>query len=178
MHYGGADVYTGSSLGALSPAAVNYGNCPSGGGFAANFEATKGTTYRLFVDGCCDKPQGTFTLTVSLRDAAPPTLVSVAPASRKKNVSPKANVTATFSKAMDAASFDPTSGHLSLARKGSSRAVPVKVYLDAAKTKVSLDPDRKLRPGATYVATLSSGAQDTAGNTLATGKTWQFTIKR
>ena len=127
---------------------------------------------------CCDKPQGTFTLSVSLRDAAPPALVSGAPTDRKKNVSPKANVTATFSEAMDAASFDPTSDHLSLARKGSSRAVPAKVYLNSAKTKVSLDPGRKLRLGETYVATVRAGAKDATGNTLATGRTWRFTIRR
>lgn len=178
MRYGGADVYTGSSLGSLSPVAVDYGNCPSGGGFAAYFEATKGTTYRLFVDGCCDRPQGTFTLSVGLRDSTPPTIVGVAPANRKKNVSPKADVMATFSEAMDAASFDAASGRLSLAKKGSSRAVPARVYLNAAKTKVILDPERKLRPGATYVATLRDGAKDAAGNTLATGRTWRFTIKR
>ncbi len=178
MHYGGADVYTGSSLGALSPVAVNYANCPSGGGIAANFEATKGTTYRFFVDGCCDKPQGTFTLFVGLRDTTPPTLKGFTPANREENVSPKANVTANFSEAMDKGSFDEISGHLSLARKGSSGAIPAGIYLNAAKTKVTLNPDRKLRPGATYVAKLRAGARDEAGNALTAGKTWRFTVKR
>ena len=72
------------------------------------------------------------------------------------------------------AGFKPTA----LVRKGSTRAIAARLYLNAKKTKATLDPDRKLRPGATYVATLRAGAKDEAGNALATGKTWRFTIKR
>ena len=79
---------------------------------------------------------------------------------------------------MDADSLDAASGRLSLARKDSARATAAGICLNAAKTKVTLDPDRKLRPGATYVATLGAGAKDEGGNATATGRTWRVTIKK
>ena len=71
-----------------------------------------------------------------------------------------------------------------LKKAGTSTSVGATVTYDAAARKATLDPKAGLTRGATYVATVSSGAKDLAGNALdqnaATSgsqpKTWKFTI--
>jgi hypothetical protein len=113
-------------------------------------------------------------------DTTAPTVNSVSPTGKK--VSPRANVTATFSEAMDGASVEAP-GTFTL-KKGAT-TVPATVTYDPNTRKATLDPSRKLRSGATYVATGTPAAKDLAGNALdqdpnTTGeqsRSWRFRVR-
>ena len=77
-----------------------------------------------------------------------------------------ANVTATFSEAV-------LPGTISLVLQAGATTVPATATYDVASRIVTLDPSSNLAAGTTYTATLS-GAQDLAGNTMAS-TSWSFT---
>ncbi|CAA9473963.1 MAG: BNR repeat domain protein [uncultured Rubrobacteraceae bacterium] len=113
---------------------------------------------------------GAVTVTV---DKTAPTVLATTPAG--KNVTRTANVTATFSEAMDEASVE-SAGTVKLVKKGTTQAVAAVVTYDPATKKATLDPNKSLTGGATYAATVSTGAKDSAGNAL-TAKVWGFRVK-
>ena len=91
---------------------------------------------------------------------------------------------AAFSEGMDEASVG-AQGAFTLKKKGSAKAVSATVSYDADTRKATLDPARNLRSGATYVARVSTGATDPAGNALdqdsstagSQPKTWSFKVR-
>jgi TolB protein len=107
-------------------------------------------------------------------DVAAPEVGRVTPAEGARNVSPRANVTAAFSEAMDTSTLDRTT--FSLRKKGAA-GVAARVSYAAAAQRAVLNPVDALRPGTTYVATVA-GVEDLAGNALTAGKTWSFTVRR
>jgi hypothetical protein len=125
----------------------------------------------------------TATVSITVRDVTAPTVSATSPASGATGVSPRANVTATFSEAMKASSI--ITNTFRLYKTGSTTAITATVTYDAATKRATLDPGANLRRGATYRAVVSAGARDLAGNTLdqnpsVTGnqqKVWSFTIK-
>jgi N-acetylglucosamine-6-sulfatase len=111
-------------------------------------------------------------------DTIRPTVTAVAPLG--KRVSPTANVYATFSEEMDANTLITDSATLkstNIVLKKGTTMVAAKVTLDSTGIKATLNPNRNLREGAIYTATVSSGAQDLAGNTLV-ARSWRFTVRR
>lgn len=62
--------------------------------------------------------------------------------------------------------------------------VPAAVRYDATYKRAILDPSANLQSGATYTATITTGAKDLAGNALdqnpavsgSQAKTWSFTV--
>ena len=179
-------VYTGGALNALSRIADNNNRCPSGFGSKVTFNAQAGTSYKIAVGDAGGARENTFTLKLDGQppDSAAPTVTGVTPPDLKKNVSRKVNVTATFSEAMDGASVeavDPTTlkpTAFTLKRQGSSTPVAATVGYDATTRKATLDPANKLKRGATYIATVTTGAKDEAGNALDQSKVWKFRVKR
>ncbi|CAA9384187.1 MAG: Bacillolysin precursor (Neutral protease) [uncultured Rubrobacteraceae bacterium] len=123
-----------------------------------------------------------YTCEGAANDTTPPTVKSHTP-TRTLNVSPNANVTATFSEEMKAGTINKDT--VKLVRKGSTTRVGASLSYDANSRKVVLDPRRTLKAGATYKATVTTGAEDLAGNSLdqtptLTGnqmKVWRFKIK-
>ncbi|WP_119065885.1 Ig-like domain-containing protein [Rubrobacter indicoceani] len=107
-------------------------------------------------------------------DTVNPGVSSVTPAHLEKKVAPTANVTATFSEAMNANTLNKTT--FKLVRKGTRTAVGAGVSL--AGNRAVLNPNRNLVRGATYTATVTTGARDLAGNPLSASKTWTFTVKK
>ncbi len=114
-------------------------------------------------------------------DTTKPKVVVAAPA---KEASSGANVTAAFSESIAPGTIDPAT--FTLVRKGTTRAVPAEVTYSAAAKKATLDPSKGLKRGAVYRATVTTGAEDLAGNALdqdpnRTGgqqKAWSFTVRR
>lgn len=102
-------------------------------------------------------------------DTTAPTVSFTAPADTAINVALNANVTATFSEAMDAATITATTFTLTQA------GVPVDGAVTYAGTVAVFNPTSNLSSSLPYVATVSTGAKDVAGNALAAAKTWSFT---
>jgi hypothetical protein len=109
-------------------------------------------------------------------DYTAPTVNQVSPQGTR--VSPRANVTATFSEAMNAQTF--TTNTFTLKRKGAAYPVSATVSYDDAGEKAILDPSHKLRRGAVYIATIRGGmcgVKDEAGNPLAANEIWGFRVR-
>jgi hypothetical protein len=117
-------------------------------------------------------------------DTTKPRVVGAVPAVGSKEVSRGAKVTATFSEQMGPASIDDAT--FELVRKGTTRAVPAEVTYNAAAKKAILDPTKSLKRGAVYRATVTTGAEDLAGNGLDQApdrageqrKAWSFAVRR
>jgi uncharacterized repeat protein (TIGR02543 family) len=107
-------------------------------------------------------------------DANAPTVLRTTPAGTR--VAPTANVTATFSEAMDRTSLTRTT--VKLVRRGTTAAIPASVTVSQDGKSVTLNPTRPLRRGTRYTATVTTGAKDLAGNPLAANKAWSFTVRR
>ncbi|WP_236782970.1 CBM96 family carbohydrate-binding protein [Arthrobacter sp. QXT-31] len=107
-------------------------------------------------------------------DTTAPTVTATSPAAETTGVAMTANVTGTFSEAMDTATL--TSDTFAL-RTGTT-TVPAEVTYNSTDRVATLNPDADLTAGTTYTATIKSGTagvKDAAGNALATDRTWQFT---
>jgi subtilisin-like proprotein convertase family protein len=177
-----ADYEPGESLPTPAPA----------GPYSTSLSAFDGTDpngqWQLFVQDDAAGATGFFTnrfqlqiSTVPKPDTTAPTVESIAPTG--KDVSPKANLRATFSEAMDQATI--TKSTFKLVKKGTTRKIAATVSYDAATNKAILNPAKNLKRGAAYKATVTTGAKELAGNRLdqkpgVSGnqqKVWVFTVK-
>jgi hypothetical protein len=104
-------------------------------------------------------------------DTTPPTVSSFTP--QATGVAVGANVTATFSEAMDASTISGST--FTLKKTSDSSAVAASVSYNAADNTATLNPTNDLAPGTEYTATVTTGVKDLAGNPLASEKTWSFT---
>jgi subtilisin family serine protease len=109
-------------------------------------------------------------------DKTKPTVKSVGPPRGATGIPVTANVFATFSERMNPSTV--TKGTVKLVRKGTTTPVAASVTYDAALSRAKLDPSFALRRGATYVATVTIGVRDLAGNPMTASKTWSFTVRR
>ena len=120
----------------------------------------------------------------SLNDTTPPKVTSTVPPATATGVAPGANITATFSEAMDASTINGTT--FKLMKAGTTTLVRAVVTYDPNTNKAILNPDANLALGTKYKAVVTTGAKDVAGNPLdqdqdpSNGlqqKGWSFTIK-
>ena len=121
-------------------------------------------------------------------DGTTPTVISTSPANNTTGIA-TANVTATFSEDMMASSIITPATTFKLVKlnaDGTTTRVTAAVSYDAATTKQAiLDPTNNLDLGGTYKATVTTGAQDLAGNALDQkpniagnqSKSWKFTVQ-
>jgi hypothetical protein len=110
-------------------------------------------------------------------DTTPPTVTAVSPADGATGVSASANVTATFSEAVDPPTV--TSATFTLVEQGTTTPAPAAVTYNSGSLTAVLNPSGNLVAGKTYTATVKSGAggvKDVAGNALAADKVWSFTV--
>ncbi len=108
-------------------------------------------------------------------DTTPPTITSKSPAPGATGVSSAANVTATFTEAMEASSISGATMEL---RTASNQLVGAAVSYNAASRTTTLNPTASLAFAATYTARVKGGAtgvKDAFGNPLAADVTWSFT---
>ena len=97
-------------------------------------------------------------------------VASVTPANNATSVAVTSAVTATFNEAMNAGSITNSTFTL-VPQGGSAVAATVSYAADVA----TLTPTASLSNNTTYTATITTGAQSTAGTTLTTNYTWSFT---
>lgn len=102
-------------------------------------------------------------------DTAAPTVSSTSPANAATAVARNANVVATFSEDMAAATIVAANFTL---MQGATAVAGVVSY--AAKV-ATFNPASDLAASTTYTATISVNAKDVAGNALAAAKVWTFT---
>jgi N-acetylglucosamine-6-sulfatase len=120
-------------------------------------------------------------------DTTAPTVISTSPANNTTAIATDP-VTATFSEDMKASSIITPATTFKLVKlnsDGTTTKVTATVTYDTATKKATLDPASDLSSGQTYKATVTSGAQDLAGNALDQkpniagnqSKSWKFTVQ-
>ncbi|WP_264353863.1 beta strand repeat-containing protein [Pseudarthrobacter sp. MM222] len=139
-----------------------------------------GTTYRATLTGggadirdAADNPLDTSSWTfTTATDSTAPTLSTRTPAAGATAVAAGANISATFSEAVQA-----VSGTTFTLADAAGNTVAGTVSYDAAARIATLNPEADLASGSTYTATLTGGAtaiRDAADNPLETAS-WSFT---
>ncbi len=108
-------------------------------------------------------------ITGTSADTTAPTVSAVVPADTATGVAVNASVTANFSEAIDPATMTTTTFTL---KQGTTSVASAVTLVDTVAT---LKPASNLTNSTLYTATITTGAADLAGNTLAVSKTWTFT---
>jgi Tol biopolymer transport system component len=157
---------------------------------AASAQTTSQTALRrLTTDGLSTDPDWADTPA----DTTPPKVKSISPANTATLIAPGANVTATFSEAMDASPTatdgDPstiTGTTFKLTKAGTTTAIGAVRSYNATSKTATLNPNANLQLGTKYKAVVTTGTQDVAGNRLdqdqdpSNGlqqRSWTFTIR-
>jgi len=109
--------------------------------------------------------------TTGAPDVVPPTVIATDPLNAAIGVAFDKKVSATFSELMDSLSTT-TSFTLTNTTLGGTAITGTVSY---SGTTALFTPAANLAPGTTYTATITKGAKDLAGNTLANNYTWNFT---
>jgi subtilisin family serine protease len=104
-------------------------------------------------------------------DTTSPRVTSTVPKATATGVAPGANITATFSEAMDAVTTDGDPNTINgstfkLFKAGTTNLIPAVVTYDASAKKAILNPNANLQRGTRYKAAVTTGAEDLAGNHL------------
>jgi hypothetical protein len=102
-------------------------------------------------------------------DITAPLVNSETPSNGSSNVVLNSKLTVTFNEAMSAASINTVSFQL---KQG---ATPISGTVSYAGGIATFTPTTGLAPLTTYTATISTGAQDLAGNPLVSATVWSFT---
>ena len=135
--------------------------------------------------------QRSFAVDTVKPDTVKPWVTSTVPAANATRVAPGANITATFSEAMDATTTDGdpntiNSSTFKLFKAGTTTVIPAVVTYDPNTNKAILNPNANLKLGTKYKAAVTTGAKDLADNQLdqdqdpSNGlqqKGWSFTIR-
>ena len=113
---------------------------------------------------------GTASLTIQMySDVTPPSILSVSPVSGATDVALSSPVTVTFSEAMDnttvtGATFTVTAG-----------GTPVPGTVGYSGTTATFTPTGNWNYSTSYAATVTTGAEDLAGNAIVSDYAWGFT---
>jgi hypothetical protein len=120
-------------------------------------------------------------------DGLGPTVTTVVPQEDATDVDVAADVTATFSEAMDETTLIDADGdgNFTLKKTSDNSLVGADVSYNATDKKATLNPDADLAYSTSYTATVTTGAKDAAGNALDQepttdgdqAKTWTFTTE-
>ena len=106
-------------------------------------------------------------------DTAAPAVNGATPEDGAAGVAPTDNIEATFSEAMDPDTLNHDT--FTLVEQGRATPIEATVTYDGVTKKATLDPDTDFQADATYTATVNTGAEDAAGDPLATYMVWSFT---
>src|SRR4030042_317328 len=101
-----------------------------------------------------------------------PTVTFVTPANTETGVPINRKITATFSEAMDPATINTATFTVT---EAGTRAVTGTVTYDGTNHIAIFTPDSDLTPNTTYIGTITTGAKNPAGVSLAIPFVWIFT---
>ncbi len=107
--------------------------------------------------------------TGTLADVTAPTVMSTVPANAATGVAFNTKVSATFSEAMDPSTITATTFTL---KQGATAITGLVTYVG---TTATFSPAANLLPNLVYTGTITTGAKDLAGNSLASDFVWSFT---
>jgi acid phosphatase type 7 len=146
------------------------------GGYAWEFRPRAGDAFTDSGSGQCHGAPGS-------ADSTPPTVTQVSPLENAPDVSTNTTVTANFSETMKAATINATT--FTLTNTANNSQLPATVSYNETNNTATLTPSSALANSTTYLATVSAGAQDLAGNALDQdpntadnqAKTWTFTTE-
>ena len=150
---------------------------------ASKYPASSPTAVKSIVMNSGKKVAATTGKTVTgkmadARAALYPRVTATSPTAGATGVVRSANVTATFSEAMNATTIGTTT--FKLVKAGTTTPVGATVGYDAQAKKATLNPSVDLAPGATYTATVKGGASGVKnaapGDPMVANKTWKFTV--
>ena len=105
-------------------------------------------------------------------DTTPPTVISTNPANSAVSVATNQKVTAIFSEAMDSTTITGTT--FTVTGPGLTPVAGTVTYSIVGAT-ATFTPTSALATGVLFTATITTGAEDLAGNPLAAVFTWTFT---
>ena len=114
-----------------------------------------------------------WTFTTASTACAPPTVISVAPPNGSSDICPSTLVIATFSEAMNPATIISPATTFTLTASGTP--VAGTVTYDVSSYAATFTPTSPLALDTLYTATITTGAQDLAGDPLASNYVWTFT---
>ena len=104
------------------------------------------------------------------RESLPPNVDSTSPTHNANGVAVGASITATFSEAMQASTINATTFTL-------DNGVTGTVSYDGGSATATFTPTSNLDYDTTYTATITTGAEDLAGNGLLAPYLWTFTTQ-
>lgn len=146
--------------------------------FSPSSNLTLSTVYTATITTGAKDPSGnplasnyvwTFTTAASAcATPPPPAVISATPPNGAVGVCPKAVITATFNEAMNPVTINMTTFTVAPGVTGT-------VTLDGTGKIAAFTPSSSLALSTTYTATITTGAQDLAGNPLAANYVWSFT---
>ncbi len=113
-----------------------------------------------------------WSFTTSTTACAAPKVISVAPPNGTTGICPNTVVTATFSDAMKSSTINSTT--FTLTGPGLTPVAGVVTYV-ASSDVATFTPTNPLALSTLYTATITTGAQDLAGDPLASNYVWSFT---
>ena len=115
-----------------------------------------------------------WTFTTASIACVPPTVVSVAPPNLAVGICPNTLIVATFNQAMNPATINTTT--FTLTSPGTPPvAVAGTIVYNPAIYAATFTPTNPLALNTLYTATITTGAQDLAGDSLAANFVWTFT---
>ncbi len=116
--------------------------------------------------------EGTATTTTTIVESSnAPTVASTSPSDEATGVSVFADITVTFSKALDITTLTNASFTLASNEAAVSGGI---TFSNGSKT-VTFDPTSTLSYGTTYTATISASVTDSSGVSMSAPYTWSFT---
>ncbi len=113
---------------------------------------------------------GFFDIFLYESESLPPNVISTSPADSATHVAVDAVMTATFSEAMNASTIDINTFTV-------DNGVTGTVSYDANSTTATFTPTSDLNYDTTYTATITTDAEDVAGNGLQADYSWSFTTQ-
>jgi methionine-rich copper-binding protein CopC len=177
--------------GAAVPASVSYNAATAVATLVPSAALLPSSTYTATVRGGAVDPvikdvagnrlpaDSTWSFTTAAVDTTPPTVTATSPANAATGISRTANITVTFSEAMNSATINTSTFEL---RTPAGAVVPAVVTYSATNRRATLNPNPTLTALTTYTVVVRGGAQeprvkDAAGNALAVDRTWSFTTR-
>ena len=187
----GSTLILRNAQGAAVPATVSYNASTQVATLTPSSLLTASTQYTATVRGGATDPvvkdvagnrlgaDSVWSFTTIAADTTPPTVTAISPINAATGISRTANITVTFSEAMNAATINPTTIEL---RTPEGAMVASAVSYSATNRRATLNPNPTLAALTTYTVIVRGGVtdprvKDTAGNSLATERVWTFTTR-